>query len=419
MLQDLFTWKQVRPLFGYNAKSRDTIFTCTNWELGTYQKMREAHLQQEFSLRGDYVRIHNTIQYKLFNATPDDQVVFGKNGELITTAQIQSYLGIDSAPQKEIKRKAFYISAIEDTLDKLGKKLYTTIPPNKLEIFPEYIPELYPKKTQLNNYEKFRNAFKKYHVAFVDFVVYFKQLKASGTTSLFPKNGSRWNYYGSAKAMQYFLSEINQTSMFTTNDFKVVDSMYEKEHDGDQDIFAELNLIRNTVDDTTLYPAFSFGPSDEKKPKTIFIADSYFASWNEFGIHMILDSVTYYSYNEKVINRDRTETKKKFTSTDLLTHYDIFVIMCNTTNLDDLGWGFIEQLYFHFYPLAPNRAYYDPHFRKKVYQKIKEIKKNEEMYNNYSQRAKEANMRVEEYCYREAVIDLQQQIILSGNPNGF
>jgi hypothetical protein len=418
ILQDLFEFKQVRPLFGYYVKPQDTIFTRKNWQTGKYQKLREAYLEKEFSLRPDYVRLHNTIQYTLFHSTNITWLVFGQQHQLMGSGQIKSYLGQDSVKIHTINRHAAYLSAIQDTLNKLGKKIYTAIPPNKPEIFPEYIPASYPVKTFQNNYEKYRAAFNSRGVDLVDFVEYFKTLKASGNTSLFPANGSHWNYYGAALALEYLLKHINQTGKFKVGEIEITKTSYQKEHNGDPDIYAAMNLIKENVDDTTLYPEVKIKPVNSPKPRTIFITDSYFNHWIDFGIYNLLDSVTYYFYNNRVINKDRSETDRKFTAPELLARFDMYIIVCCETNLPELGWGFIEQMYFHFYPLAPNRAYYDPLFRSQVYNKIRDIKKDTSRYKALSQHAMQTNIRIEELCYREALKELNQEIILAQRSNG-
>jgi len=148
ILQDLFNIKTVKPLSGYFTNPKDSVFSTSSWKKGGFQTGRENYLVYNFSLRADYVRLQNTLKYKLFYSTPLKEFAFGKEDQMFTTMQIESYLGNDSIPEKDIVRRVQYLKKIQDTLKKIGKELYVVIPPIKPEIFPELIPKKYPKKKQ-------------------------------------------------------------------------------------------------------------------------------------------------------------------------------------------------------------------------------------------------------------------------------
>jgi hypothetical protein len=403
MLQDLFEIKKVKPLYGYFIPAPDTVFTWQNWQKGKFQVTREQFLQEGFSFREDYVRLHNSIQFGLFKSTDVDWIVFGNHNQLMSKDQINAYLGVDSMSQKEINRNAYFIKALQDTLSKIGKRLYVAIPPNKVEIFPENLPSSYPEKSLVNNYEHFKRTFDQKNVDYIDFVSFFKQLKDKGDKYLFPKNGSHWNYYGSAKALQYLIEHINRSSPLKADELVITNTYFNKENGGDPDIFVTLNLLKDRISDTTLYPDVRINKNSSKKPRTIFITDSYFNNWIDHGIYDVMDSVTYYFYNDRIINEDRTETKKKFSPEELLQQYDMYILMCSETNLKEFSWGFVEQMYYYFYPESPNRAYYDQVFRKKVYKQMREIKKDLHWVKRIKDKAERNQKDLNQQLYEEAV----------------
>lgn len=403
ILQDLFQFKSVRHLTGYFTHPKDSTFSIKSWKKGNFQMGRENYLQYSFSFRPDYVRLQNTLKYKLFNKTHLKEFAIGKDRELFTNMQIESYLGIDSIPEEDIKRKTGYLKQLQDTLHKLGKELYVVIPPIKPEILPEKIPSKFLKKNKTNNYERYRRFLIKKGIFYIDIVEHFKELKKNGETNLFPHTGSHWNSYGAAKGMQYFLSEFNKLSKYKIGNIDIIDSSLEKERLADPDIYNTLNLFNKYPPDMTLSVNTKIIDTNTNKPRTIFISDSFFHLWGELGIRELFDSTTYDFYHHLIILKNKQKVEYIYPAEKLLNDFDVYIILCNESNLARIGWGFIEELYYHFYPEAPHRAYYDVKFREEVYAVMNDIKKDQTLYKLIEDKAFKRKINPTQQLYEDAV----------------
>ncbi len=404
IIQDLFNAKKVNPLYGYLTIPADPVFSTEKWKNGSFQIARENHLQQDFSLRPDYVRFYNTLKYRLFKKTNNEKYfTIGKNRHLHTTMQVKSYLGNDPISKKDMSQKIFFLKNLQDTLHKIGKEIYVVIPPIKPEIFPEHLPPNFSKKTKINNYEKYVYLFKKNNIRYVDLVDYFKKLKIQDDKDFFPHTGSHWNEYGAVKGMQYFIQYFNKTSKYTIGNIEITDIRKEKEKGAEPDIYHTLNLYNKYPSDMTYYVDTKIITSDSAKPKAVFISDSFFNQWNELGIRELFDSTTYDYYHHIIITKEKYEIEKKLSPVELVKGYDVYVILCNESNMARMGWGFIEEMYYYFYPNTPHRAYYDEFFRYRVYELMDYIKKNEEWNDLIIKKSKQKNIDTTQQLYEDAV----------------
>jgi len=237
-------------------------------------------------------------------------------------------------------------------------------------------------------------------------VSYFKDLKQKGETELFPHTGSHWNSYGAAKGMDQFLNEFNKLSKYKVGEIKILNSTLKKERGPDPDIYGVLNLFKKLPDDITLSVDTKVIDSNTTKPRTMFVSDSFFHLWGEMGIRQLFDSTAYNFYYHLLILENKQKVEYKYPTEKLLNDFDAYVILCNESNLPRIGWGFIEQLYFHFYPNTPHRAYYDAEFRDKLYIVMNDIKKDSVWYKKIEDKAVKNQISTTKQLYEDAVLVL-------------
>lgn len=403
ILQDLFQFKNLTPLAGYYTNPNDVVFSWQDWKQGKYQQQKEEYLSKCFHLRDDFVRLNNTLHYSLFKTSNIDWVVFGKQHQLMDKKQVDAYLGKDAIPIEEIKQTTQYLKEVQDTLKKLGKQIFVVVPPNKPSIYPEYIPKTFDAKEVENNYESFTREFKKNNINYIDLVEYFKQLKLSGKKDLFAISGSHWNTNGAANGLIYTMKYINSYYNQTLGSLEIKSEPYKKERWADLDIYATLNLFSTSTNDTTIDPELIINTKPSPRPKALFITDSFFDAWIDMGVYEFFDSTTYYFYNDNIIGKDRNGTNKKLSTEESLDKYDVFVVLCNESNMDDLGWGFIQQLHLHFFPKAPVNILYDKYYQKKVRSTMDFIKKDTAWHHDIEKKAAQNNLFIDKQLYLDAV----------------
>lgn len=409
ILQDLFQFKKVIPLAGYYTNPKDVAFTWQDWKQGKYQQQKEEYLSKCFHLREDLVRLYNSIHYSLFKTSNIDWVVFGKQHQLMDKTQIDAYLGKDAIPSEEIKQITQYLKEIQDTLEKVGKHIFVVIPPNKPAIYPEYIPENFEKKSSKNNYELFTDEFSRNQIKYIDLHQYFQRLKSEGEKDLFAVSGSHWNSYGSSLALIYTIDFLNNYLSSKLGNFEIISKTYKKERPADLNIYVTLNLLSKKTSDTTLHPALEIKRSGNTPPKALFISDSFFDAWLEAGIYDLFDSTTYYFYNDRVITKDRVVTDIRFSPQQSLANNDLFIILCNESNMDELGWGFIQELHLYFFPQAQVNILHDKYYQKQLRSTMDDIKNDTAWYHNIEKKAALNNMFVDKQLYLDAIWIIQNK----------
>jgi hypothetical protein len=410
LLQDLFPFKKFSPLVGVHEVPKDTTFSWENWKAGKYQSRRDAYLAQCFNLRNDFVRLHNSIQYYLLGKSEVKQVVLARQHHLMDKKQVESYLGLDALPAKEIERTAFYLKKVQDTLQTLDKKIFVVMVPEKPIIYPELIPRTFKKNPSPNNYEMWKARFDQEGVSYIDLVTYFQQLKNKGTKHLFPRRGSQWSTYGAALGLQYTIDHFN--TVYNKNQLgkiHIQNEVYKRIDSTDLDLYLPLNLLQSAITDTLLYPQCTLHRKSTSPPRATFIADNSFIKWTDLGICNLFDSCIYLRQNREIISSTQKTQPSHFSPRELLEKNDWFIVVCATSNLDELGWNLIQQLYFHFYPQAPGRILYDRYYQKKIRITMEDIKREESWYNSIVEKAEKNNRLVDKQLYLDAVWIVEHQ----------
>jgi hypothetical protein len=143
---------KVKKLNGV-VTNKDTIpqFSIKTWLNGSYQSQKEKIVNDSFGFRNICVRINNQIDFSLFNKTHSPEISVGKKGYLFGTHSIDGYFGNNFLGTPSLASKMNKLQFVSDTLAKLGKTFILIIAPNKLFVYPEYIPEYpYPFKDTTN-----------------------------------------------------------------------------------------------------------------------------------------------------------------------------------------------------------------------------------------------------------------------------
>ena len=125
----------------------------------------------------------------------------------------------------------------------------------------------------------------------------------------------------------------------------------------DDDLAKTLNLIYPYETEVFSYPLATF-PEDTgmRKPKVIYIGDSFLESWINDGLmaHCNADWQVW-SHFSQVWDKDHTPATPPLFIHDYdwlnaIKHTDCIVLMYTSFNLPEFGDGFIEKAYDHFYP---------------------------------------------------------------------
>ncbi|WP_244833779.1 hypothetical protein [Clostridium sp. BJN0001] len=93
------------------------------------------------------VKITNLLDYKIFHKIYASEVILGKEGWLFYDSKdgndgdtVADYMGTNKYSKDQIETIEYNIKQLQNKLQKKGIKLYIMIPPNKDQIYSEYMP---------------------------------------------------------------------------------------------------------------------------------------------------------------------------------------------------------------------------------------------------------------------------------------
>ena len=326
--------------------------TADQWFQGRYQLNSDRYFRENYGLRNLSIRTQNQLDYWLFSEANAKDVIVGKEGYLFEQNYINSYLGINFSGAIKIQEQGKKLELVQDTLAKLGKNLITIIAPGKGYFYPEYIPNKFKRKSRQTNYSEFINTAESYRLNVLDLNRYFIENKGKTNYPLYGKNGIHWSYYGMCLATDTIIKHIEKSTAKPIS-HAVWDAVErDKERVYDYDIAEGMNLLSTLSGNKMGYPNIRFvKDSAASKLKTIVIADSYYWGMYNANFASILGHSQFWYYNRQVFPDSYTApvyVKDKNISEEI-ANTDLFLIICTEGNLQDFGWGVVEELHSHFY----------------------------------------------------------------------
>ncbi len=344
------------------TENKDPEFSLKSYLSGVYQKDKEKYINNHFRGRTLLIKLHNQIDYSLFNKLNARDIIEGKDGYFYELNYIKAYLGLDFLGESEINSKVEKLKAVQDTLEKLNKKLIVVFAAGKGTFFPEYIPQKFlSQKTDKTNYAYYRSALTNKNINFVDFNSWFVQMKNHTKYPLFPKAGIHWSAYGeflAADSIRNYVANITNREMPKFILEKVVWST--KNIQNDYDIGAGLNLIFDLPTYPMGYPQFKISNSELKSgktPKVLVIGDSFYWGMYNFGMSdKVLGNGQFWFYNQQVYPDSFVNpiTVNDVDFQSKMDENDAIILMCTDANLPRFAFGFIDRIYNFYFDTNAN-----------------------------------------------------------------
>jgi hypothetical protein len=335
-------------------------FTWEQWWNGSYQQAKNSYLNDQGGFRADLVRVNNELDYLLFEKLHSNSVVMGKQHCLFQRDYISAYYGKDFIGYDKVLAKVAKLKALQDTLGRLGKSLILVHAPCKAFFYPENIPDdLVEASRGTTNYEAYLKLADSMKVNQLDFNAWFVAMKAHSKDVLYPLQGIHWSVYGSLLAADSLITYIEHLRHITMPHLELGQKNYsEKAQDPDDDVNKALNLIVPVTKERFTYPEVKCqSDSGKTKPRVLYIGDSFIMNF----LHDNLMGCTntdweFWFYNNLVLTQQNNFNPSTWTPMggypwqEKLLQKDCIVILYTSHNMRDLGSGFIEKAYDHFYP---------------------------------------------------------------------
>ena len=266
----------------------------------------EAYWNDHFGGRSFLVNTRANLWIKLFHDSPVSKVVVGQSGWLFYQSEaigdgpgINDYQGLTPLTSLELATINSSIRQVNDQLAKEHIKLIIVVAPNKSTIYPEYLPNNFPRLLGSTRLDQL--------IASLPMDISFIDLRPTLITgrAVFPTyqmTDSHWNNYGAFLTVQTLISHLSlpyHLSPLTLADYSVTS----KTISGDGDL-ASMMAARGIFSDlelnfTPLHPSpyttqdfgYSGGaysghiwlqPGKKQLPRLLMFGDSFRSSMEPF-----------------------------------------------------------------------------------------------------------------------------------------
>ena len=194
-IQASFKLVKVKDLKGAVEKTYNPVLNDRNWFEGRFQNQKEHYLNNEFGFRPSFVRLHNQIDFYLFDKLHANSVIRGKENYLYEYNYIKTYYGLDFIGADSIQNRMKQIKVIQDSLQARNKLFLLVFAASKGQFYPEYFPDSSIRDKKTTNYEMHIKYAAETGVNFIDFNSWILSMKNNAPYPLYTKYGIHWSYY--------------------------------------------------------------------------------------------------------------------------------------------------------------------------------------------------------------------------------
>lgn len=279
--------------------------------LRTFPQAYEKYFNDHFGLRDKFVYLYNAFFVTFFQTSPKSHTVVGKDKWLYLAAEnvITDFMGLNQFEENRLRHWKQILSDRQEWLEDQGIR-YLFIPaPNKVMIYPEFLPDIILKKRGRTNLEQFLEYLSR-PPAFTGVIDLRPALLAAKKEGqLFHKGDTHWNfdgaYVGYAMIMETLrrwfpeLAPVPKEQLIRTYEKLSGDltytlnlaKMYEEDHwlltRPDEDRLINYQKFAGYPQPDTPYQKFRRGTlfyneNPDQQRKAIFISDSFGSAMRNF-----------------------------------------------------------------------------------------------------------------------------------------
>ena len=359
LVQEHLHLKEVAPLDGAYNLAPPTQFSVHTWFEGSYQQEKNKYCNDWLGFRPYMVRLNNQLDFTLFRKTHADGIILGTDNYLYQFYYTDDYSGKNKLDTTLAHERLWHLKALQDTLEKLGKTVLLVHAPSKASLYPEHFPQGMPFVPSNANHTLYRHIADSLGIHQLDINDWFVAIKNSTKEMLMSRQGVHWTVFGSVLAADSLIKYFERVRHISMPALK----WNKAEHSTDarltdNDISKTLNLIFPVRKEVFCYPEVYYaGDSTKTKPNAIYIGDSFV--WT-----LISDSLMknvnrnweFWYYFHEMHNQHIMDDHIPATPMDgydwlsALQNTDCLVFVYTSHNLPQLGNGFLEKAYNHYFP---------------------------------------------------------------------
>lgn len=299
-----------QKLNGVYYTSEKVPFTFDNFVNGSYQRSLENDIRYDFGFREPLIRLHNQYLWDFYRKSYSDEVAIGKDNWLYFNFNVNEYYGKemyrwvnkDNAVARFTKQMRL-LNKLRGVLKTYGIEFMIFTPPDKADLYPQYLPDREFDTTTIHAYDFYRDAFAQCNFPYFDMNDWFKTVQDTLDFPAIPQASAHWVFPAVYAADSLFRFMANEKGI-TMPQIKIGGKTDNSAETTGiiRDLEYGLNLWRPIkLSDYEYYERKVTVEADSNavKMNAIFIGNSFFRAFNQYiPLDEIFNDVRYWFYNK-------------------------------------------------------------------------------------------------------------------------
>lgn len=266
-----------------------------------FPKQFENYFNDNMGFRNQLLRINRFLIYYIFGISPIKDLYVGKDEWLflVSKNRLDFYQNLNTPDTQNLQSFAYTLEKVDSYLSNRNIKFVTMLWPNKLNVYPEYVPSSILRVENISNADVVINYMNMN--TNLDFSMPLEALLQEKEKRIIysPRNdASHWNNYGAFIGYSEFMKKVKEhipaIKILTLDDFNItpfekVTSMFGVKNIKETDYNFELKGGYHAVSDKTFFEESGFSStskdqwksynhyinSDKSLPKALIVGDSF------------------------------------------------------------------------------------------------------------------------------------------------
>ena len=190
------------------AKQKSPKFSLST--IDRYSHQFEDYFTNNFSLRNNFIHILHRFEYHFFRVSPaPEKVIVGKDGWFYAKKSVSAYKGDNLFSEYELHILIDELKARINWADEHGIKYYIAIVPNKMNVYPEYLPNNIINISKFKMYDQLIELNEQYNLNIIDIRKNILSHK-NDQHILYQKTDDHWNSLGAFWGYDQIMSCISE-----------------------------------------------------------------------------------------------------------------------------------------------------------------------------------------------------------------
>lgn len=188
------------------AKAKKPEFDIN--KMDKYVKDYDSYYTDNFNLRESLIRIHNNFEFYFWKTSPvPKDVVVGKENWFYDMDNLPDYKGTNLFTSAQLTTLQQELALRTQWAKHKGAKYYVAVVPNKMHVYPEYLPKNVIKLSGVSRYDQVISLDKKQGINIIDLKTNLIKHKNEGHY-LYQHTDGHWNELGSYFGYQAIMNRI-------------------------------------------------------------------------------------------------------------------------------------------------------------------------------------------------------------------